>query len=624
MYLTSFGILSLLIGVLVRGIVGSCKTSENDTACPFGCCCNAEQYYVACNGKKFTKIPVGIPKDIKMLRFSNNILTNITSMVFESFQALETLNLNDNNIVSISTNAFANLKSLKTLDLSGNILIQFPWKSLLNLPKLQSLYLERNKLYDLPNEENILNRLGGLMHLSVYANPFLCSCKLLNFSSWLQHNLRATKSAGSVNVVKHETLKCTSRYGLVSYLLPYVNATGVYKSKCVKPDAKIFAGNISDDYLIKFGQTAITRSLEIYPSMATIYLHHNSSALVTCKSGSDDGDLMTAYFYNKTDGGSSFICVAENFAGTSFLEARLIEEKPKYFTQLLDGLDAITSEVQATLQPTRSDGTFYSNRNATSRQNELGVKKIRSQCAIGFNASVTILSPALELPLTYRYNFTNETQATIKLEDPLRGAIKVLIEEMASNKFMAQLCRIWQDREFEIVSRHNINRVDNDLAIKDGCRSCRYVICLFNEAYPTVQVCANFTLTSSNLENDMLVVWIVGGFFMSLSFIPPLLCVLQNYNLLDKKSRRRGVLRCNEHKSTNDFPQYVEQEEPLVPRNSSKTNYKNLSLVGSCKLVSSTMGNNLGGESSNPRDSVQVWLNQLNHEEWSMSSDASL
>ncbi|XP_076823720.1 uncharacterized protein LOC143469788 isoform X2 [Clavelina lepadiformis] len=402
MYLTSFGILSLLIGVLVRGIVGSCKTSENDTACPFGCCCNAEQYYVACNGKKFTKIPVGIPKDIKMLRFSNNILTNITSMVFESFQALETLNLNDNNIVSISTNAFANLKSLKTLDLSGNILIQFPWKSLLNLPKLQSLYLERNKLYDLPNEENILNRLGGLMHLSVYANPFLCSCKLLNFSSWLQHNLRATKSAGSVNVVKHETLKCTSRYGLVSYLLPYVNATGVYKSKCVKPDAKIFAGNISDDYLIKFGQTAITRSLEIYPSMATIYLHHNSSALVTCKSGSDDGDLMTAYFYNKTDGGSSFICVAENFAGTSFLEARLIEEKPKYFTQLLDGLDAITSEVQATLQPTRSDGTFYSNRNATSRQNELGVKKIRSQCAIGFNASVTILSPALELPLTYR------------------------------------------------------------------------------------------------------------------------------------------------------------------------------------------------------------------------------
>ncbi|KAM9330445.1 toll-like receptor 2 [Gastrophryne carolinensis] len=116
------------------------------------CVCDDETF-CNCSSKHLTKIPSTLPRQLKRLDLSNNLIQNIFVTDLQPYEHLEELLLNNNEIVDIGEHTFLSLISLKVLDLSFNKLhsLSPTWfESLQNLKKLNLLGNQYSSLGEAP------------------------------------------------------------------------------------------------------------------------------------------------------------------------------------------------------------------------------------------------------------------------------------------------------------------------------------------------------------------------------------------------------------------------------------------------------------------------------------------
>ncbi len=135
------------------------------------------------------KIPIRIyknlPRSIQRLRLSHNRLMNVCWEMLRQFPHLRELILSNNNIDKISSNLSNDAPSLEFLDLRRNRIHQLSSGFLQGAVNLEKLDLSHNHLITInqstfPSETEIY-----LKTLSLYGNPFHCTCNLLEFILWI-------------------------------------------------------------------------------------------------------------------------------------------------------------------------------------------------------------------------------------------------------------------------------------------------------------------------------------------------------------------------------------------------------------------------------------------------------
>ncbi len=114
---------------------------------------------------KIHEIPLEISRDAKSLDLSNNSLSEVNLIQFNS---LEELNLSRNNIKSI--NSISSSKSIKILTLSENLITEITAHDIKNFPMLESLDISDNELRSIDIAE-LTN--SNLKELALSKNPSL-------------------------------------------------------------------------------------------------------------------------------------------------------------------------------------------------------------------------------------------------------------------------------------------------------------------------------------------------------------------------------------------------------------------------------------------------------------------
>ncbi|CAH1241252.1 SLIT2 [Branchiostoma lanceolatum] len=98
--------------------------------------------YLWLRENKLTRVPTGLPPNVKKLHLEGNLITAIESDAFIGMSRLRYLYLANNSIDEIEAGAFAGLGGLQYLDLSGNKLQQLTNGSFRGLPQLSVLIME--------------------------------------------------------------------------------------------------------------------------------------------------------------------------------------------------------------------------------------------------------------------------------------------------------------------------------------------------------------------------------------------------------------------------------------------------------------------------------------------------
>ncbi|XP_010956201.3 leucine-rich repeat-containing protein 19 isoform X1 [Camelus bactrianus] len=163
---------------------------------------------VKCNftAKNYALIPANINKDVTILDLSYNKITlNVTdTTVLQTYFLLTELYLIENNVIILHNNSFGKLSNLEILNICRNSIHIIQQGAFMGLNKLKQLYLCQNKILQLnpdifvPLKNLILLSLQGnlisyfdvplLSHLefiTLYENPWNCSCSLLSLQNWL-------------------------------------------------------------------------------------------------------------------------------------------------------------------------------------------------------------------------------------------------------------------------------------------------------------------------------------------------------------------------------------------------------------------------------------------------------
>ncbi|KAK3091737.1 hypothetical protein FSP39_022260 [Pinctada imbricata] len=170
------GIFLLLQYYLIHIFIDRAATSP--TRCPTDIC-SCQDGVVQCRDKALTYIPF-LPKDTRILYFTNNTLTTLNNTTFKNLTGLNLLKLSLKlcNVTEIADDAFSSLKAMHapwTLDLSRNrinfnsTVLSFGLRGL-NSSKIKSLDLSSQMILNPHLREDAFNGLSGTKIEKIHLN----------------------------------------------------------------------------------------------------------------------------------------------------------------------------------------------------------------------------------------------------------------------------------------------------------------------------------------------------------------------------------------------------------------------------------------------------------------------
>lgn len=154
---------------------------ESSQACPPRCECSAQLRSVACQKRRLTNIPEGIPTETRLLDLSRNRLRWVQAGDLAPYPRLEEVDLSENLIATLEPNAFAALQNLKVLKLRGNQLKLVPMGAFAKLGNLTNLDLSENKMVILL--DYTFQDLRSLKHLEVGDNDLVYISHKVSFTA---------------------------------------------------------------------------------------------------------------------------------------------------------------------------------------------------------------------------------------------------------------------------------------------------------------------------------------------------------------------------------------------------------------------------------------------------------
>ena len=167
--------------------------------------CNCTKFEVNCAHAGYKDFPDGFPKEMQILNFKINYVSQLTQRNMNPLANLQTLNLRTNNISLIEVDAFANMTNLVELMLDSNplaILKDFVFSP---LRRLRTLTL---------SQTNITVNPKAFVNLTLLSELRISNAGLRTFPEFYLHNKavlpkleRLTLNSNSIDSVRRELLR---------------------------------------------------------------------------------------------------------------------------------------------------------------------------------------------------------------------------------------------------------------------------------------------------------------------------------------------------------------------------------------------------------------------------------
>ncbi|XP_051557132.1 carboxypeptidase N subunit 2 isoform X2 [Myxocyprinus asiaticus] len=154
--------------------------------------------------------PGVFPSNLQKLILKNNMLVQLSPMIFDKLQQLTYLDLSQNQLSELPSDLFQNLSSLKNLDLSENQITALPGTVFKGLVKIKAIHLQKNNLSSLKvnlfmdqqdmdqlylsknSLQNIPNGFFDYLNfhciVQLHGNPWRCDCEIQYLHHWLRYN----------------------------------------------------------------------------------------------------------------------------------------------------------------------------------------------------------------------------------------------------------------------------------------------------------------------------------------------------------------------------------------------------------------------------------------------------
>ena len=127
------------------------------------------------------------PRNLQILDLEGNQLTNVPSISFQHIRSVRILSLKDNPISYITENAFANLPNVEEINLENCFLERIDPRAFIGLLKLTDINLVNNELKELSGQ--MQNYLPPKLNVfRIYRNPWNCDCHLKWLREWISNS----------------------------------------------------------------------------------------------------------------------------------------------------------------------------------------------------------------------------------------------------------------------------------------------------------------------------------------------------------------------------------------------------------------------------------------------------
>ena len=102
---------------------------------------------------------------------------------FKNLHSLKELACNTCGIEDLSTDIFTNMRNINKLSLHSNYIVTWHPDLFIHQQNLEKLYLEKNRIVTL--NQDMFQYLSILQEIKPYGNPFVCTCDIMWFRSWI-------------------------------------------------------------------------------------------------------------------------------------------------------------------------------------------------------------------------------------------------------------------------------------------------------------------------------------------------------------------------------------------------------------------------------------------------------
>ncbi|CAL8383414.1 unnamed protein product [Boreogadus saida] len=202
--------LQLTLALLLLTLAAAPGSRGGGENCPAACLC-PDPHTVDCSARGLTRLPEGIPLDVRRLLLSDNGIPRIPADFLVLYSDLVYLDLRNNTLSRIEAGTLSTASRLVFLDLGSNNLTEIPEgtfgesrsliklrlgnnphlsavseDAFLGLTSLRELELERNALSTL--RAGALSQLPSLRLVRLEGNPWVCNCNFANLFAWLMDN----------------------------------------------------------------------------------------------------------------------------------------------------------------------------------------------------------------------------------------------------------------------------------------------------------------------------------------------------------------------------------------------------------------------------------------------------